>query len=174
MAKPGLYSTYPDFILLFYFTICLFKNYSRSIPSRPYLTQSHFFILAADSICIAAAGYIINDYFDLNIDQVNKPEKLIIEKYIKRRWAIVFHVLLSFTGFILSCYVAWHINNIYLPFFNLLSILALWFYSTTFKKKILIGNVLVSFLTAWVILIITIAEYHYTVGIPNMVAKPCR
>jgi 4-hydroxybenzoate polyprenyltransferase len=153
--------------ILFYYLILPFV-YSRNIfPSSPYLTQTHFFVLVTASICIAAAGYIINDYFDLNIDQVNKPEKLIIGKYIKRRWAIMFHVLLSFFGFILSCYVAWHINNIYIPFFNLLSILALWFYSTTFKKKILIGNVLISFLTAWVILIITIAEYQYSVGIPG-------
>jgi 4-hydroxybenzoate polyprenyltransferase len=123
------------------------------------LSTNIFWLLVTASFCIAAAGYIINDYFDINIDLVNKPSKLIIEKYIKRRWAIVLHLCLSFIGFLISCYVGYKLRNIYIPFFNLLSIAALWFYSTTFKKKLLIGNVVISLLTAWVILVITVAEY---------------
>ena len=46
-------------------------------------------ILISASIAIAAAGYIINDYFDLNIDRVNKPDKLVIGNLIKRRWAVL-------------------------------------------------------------------------------------
>ena len=52
-----------------------------------------FYLLIVASVLIAAAGYIINDYFDLRIDAVNKPDKVIIDKYIKRRWAIVLHWL---------------------------------------------------------------------------------
>jgi 4-hydroxybenzoate polyprenyltransferase len=111
-------------------------------------------------VCIAAAGYIINDYFDLNIDLVNKPAKLIIEKYISRRWAILLHLGLSLIGFIISCYVGYKLRNIYIPFFNLLSIAGLWFYSTTFKKQLLIGNIVISLLTAWVILVIAVAVYR--------------
>ena len=51
---------------------------------------------------IAAGGYIINDYFDLNIDRVNRPEKLVIGKFIKRRWAILWHLGFSFVGIFLS------------------------------------------------------------------------
>jgi 4-hydroxybenzoate polyprenyltransferase len=51
------------------------------------------------SLLIAAAGrVIINDYFDLNIDRVNKPERLVVDTVINRRWAILWHWLLSFTG----------------------------------------------------------------------------
>ncbi len=127
------------------------------------LTLPLFYLLVFASVCIAAAGYIINDYFDVNIDLVNKPAKLVIDRYIKRRWAIVLHIIFSFTGFILSCYVGYKLGNLYIPFFNLLSVIALWFYSTTFKKKLLIGNVLISLLTAWVILILTVAEYNFTI-----------
>ncbi len=123
------------------------------------LSTNIFYSLVLASVFIAAAGYIINDYFDLNIDLVNKPTKLIIEKYIKRRWAIVLHLCLSFFGFLISCYVGYKLRNIYIPFFNLMAIAGLWFYSTTFKKQLLIGNVLISLLTAWVILVITVAEY---------------
>ncbi len=125
------------------------------------LSTPLFFCLLAASVFIAAAGYIINDYFDINIDLINKPSKIIIDKYIKRRWAIVLHVVLSFAGFALSCYAGYKLRNIYVPLFNTLSIALLWLYSTTFKKKLLIGNVLISLLTAWVILVLTFAEHRY-------------
>lgn len=148
--------------VLFRFFILHFA-YLDNIPGNGNikLTQPLFFLLVAASVCIAAAGYIINDYFDLNIDLVNKPSKLVIDRYIKRRWAIVLHVVLSFTGFILSLYVGYKLWNFYIPFFNLIAILALWFYSTTFKKKLLIGNILISLLSAWVILVLTLAEYRF-------------
>jgi 4-hydroxybenzoate polyprenyltransferase len=127
------------------------------------LTLPLFYLVVSASVCIAAAGYIINDYFDVNIDLINKPERLIIDRYIKRRWAIVLHIIFSFAGFVLSCYVGYRLRNLYIPFFNLIAIVALWFYSTTFKKKLLIGNVLISLLTAWVILILPVAEYNFQI-----------
>ena len=143
----------------FVFRFAFLNNISGSENIK--LTYQLFFLLVAASICIAAAGYIINDYFDLNIDLVNKPSKLIIDRYIKRRWAIVLHILLSATGFVLSLYVGYKLWNFYIPLFNLIAILALWFYSTTFKKRLLIGNILIALLSAWVILVLTMAEYRF-------------
>jgi 4-hydroxybenzoate polyprenyltransferase len=121
-----------------------------------------FFLLATASIFIAAAGYIINDYFDLKIDLVNKPTKLIIDRYIKRRWAIALHLIFSGLGLLISIYVGFKLHNFYMPFFNLLAIVALWFYSTTFKKKLLVGNIIISLLTAWVIFVLTVSEYRFS------------
>ena len=142
--------------ILFFYCIIPFIYKGQSPTPLP---TGIFFLIILASICIAAAGYIINDYFDLNIDLINKPSKLIIEKDINRRWAIILHLCLSFTGFLISAYAGYRLKNIYIPFFNLMAIAALWFYSTTFKKKLLIGNVVISILTAWVILVITTAEY---------------
>lgn len=128
------------------------------------LSSPLFVLLVTASVCIAAAGYIINDYFDLNIDMVNKPARLIVDRFIKRRWAIVLHIVLSFIGLVLSLYIGYKLSNFYIPFFNLIAIFALWFYSTTFKKKFLIGNVLISLLTAWVILVLTVAEYKFNIA----------
>lgn len=133
------------------------------------LSQNLFFLLIIASVCIAAAGYIINDYFDVNIDQVNKSSKVIIGTYIKRRYAILFHALLSITGLLLSMYIGYKIQNIYIPVFNFISIVVLWFYSTTFKKKLLIGNILISLLTAWVILVLTVAEYRFRISPQDIV-----
>jgi 4-hydroxybenzoate polyprenyltransferase len=140
---------------LFYYliTIPIFNNNQ----SAPALSEGLFWLLVIASVFIAAAGYIINDYFDLNIDRVNKPDKLVVEKIIKRRWAIVWHFVLSFLGFLISTWVCikildWH--TMLAAAINLLSIIALWLYSTTYKRKLLIGNILISLLTSWTILII--------------------
>lgn len=144
--------------VLFFYCILPFVYKGQPVT---YLSAGIFYLLMVASLCIAAAGYIINDYFDLNIDLINKPSKLIIEKYINRRWAIILHLCLSFTGFLISGYVGYKLRNIYIPFFNLMAIAGLWFYSTTFKRKLLIGNVVISILTAWVILVIMVAEYKF-------------
>lgn len=128
------------------------------------LSQSLFFLLVLASVCIAGAGYIINDYFDVNIDQVNKSDRVIVGKFIKRRAAILLHAIISFAGLMLSIYVGYKIRNVFIPLFNFLAILILLFYSSTFKKKLLIGNILISLLTAWVILVLTLAEYRFRIS----------
>jgi len=124
------------------------------------LTPNNFFLLSISSILIASAGYIINDYFDLNIDTINKPERMIVEKLIKRRSTILWHWVLSGLGIVLGFYVSWKIKNPIIGFANLICVAMLWFYSTTFKRKLLIGNVMVSLLTAWVILVLYACEFR--------------
>ena len=143
-------------------TQCLFEwaIYGRVYPTAGSALFSNSFIqLVLASVLIAAAGYIINDYFDQNIDQINKPEKMVVNVIINRRWVIFWHMTLSlaglfFTALALPIQQYWH-----LVLGNLAAILLLWLYSTNFKKQLLIGNVLISLLTAWVILILFFAKY---------------
>ncbi|MGH2563924.1 MAG: geranylgeranylglycerol-phosphate geranylgeranyltransferase [Ginsengibacter sp.] len=135
------------------------------------LSTPLFIMLVCASVSIAAAGYIINDYFDVNIDLINKPERLIVDRYIKRRWAIVWHIALSFIGLMISCYIGYKLRNVFIPLFNFAAIIVLWFYSTTFKKKLLIGNLLISLLTAWVILVLTFSEYRFSIIAPDIYWK---
>jgi 4-hydroxybenzoate polyprenyltransferase len=116
-----------------------------------------FLIIA--SVLIAAAGYIINDYFDLNIDQVNKPQKNVVDKVIHRRWAIIWHLVLSFAG-IISTALGVGLRHWYLVLANVACVALLWFYSTSFKRQLLLGNVIISLLTAWTILILFFAFLH--------------
>lgn len=143
-------------------TQCLFEwaIYGRVYPSSNLAAFSNTFIqLLIASVFIAAAGYIINDYFDQNIDQVNKPEKMVVNVIINRRWVIFWHMTLSLAGLFFTA-MALPINQYWhLVLGNLAAILLLWLYSTNFKKQLLIGNVLISFLTAWVILILFFAKY---------------
>jgi len=113
-----------------------------------------FYLMLVSNVFIAAAGYIINDYFDVNIDQINKPTKVVVGAFISRRWVIFWHLILSVFAIYISTIVFpfktyWHIH-----LSNLLAILLLWFYSTTFKKNFLVGNIIISVLTAWSIAVV--------------------
>lgn len=147
--------------LLFYYLVLL-PCCKDTHPPFHKLTPLLFYLLAASSVLIAAAGYIINDYFDLNIDRVNKPERLVVDKIIRRRSTILWHWVLSGIGILLSCYVSWALRNPVVALANLGCVILLWVYSTTFKRKLLIGNIIISLLTAWVILVLFVSEIRLT------------
>jgi 4-hydroxybenzoate polyprenyltransferase len=136
--------------LLFYF--CVYIPLLKEQPQEKFSIL--FFLLIFSSVCIAAAGYIINDYFDIQIDAINKPNRVVINKFIKRRWAIMWHWILSIIGIGISLYVSYKIKVWPIFFINTLCVLVLWLYSTTFKKKLLVGNLIIAVLTAWVILVV--------------------
>jgi 4-hydroxybenzoate polyprenyltransferase len=121
--------------VLFYYCFIYSPERGLLIESGSHLKPPLFLLLVSASVLIAAAGYIINDYFDLNIDKVNKPDRIIIEKVIKRRWAIVWHLVFTSIGVLLSFYIGYKIDNWLLGLLNLLSAALLWIYSTTFKKN---------------------------------------
>lgn len=136
--------------LLFQFCI-YYPLYRGHVPDSDLL---RFILLLFASLFIAAAGYIINDYFDINIDEVNKPKKMVVDKLIHRRWAIAWHFMLSGGGIILTVLAVPFFQKWYLILANVLCVVLLWFYSTNFKKSLLTGNIVISLLTAWTILVI--------------------
>ena len=123
------------------------------------LVDAHFYFILLTYLFIAAAGYIINDYFDINIDQVNKPERVVVGSFISRRWVIFWHLLLSVLGIYISTIAFPFENYWHIHLSNLLTILLLWFYSTNFKKDFLIGNVVISVLTAWSIAVVYFSKF---------------
>ena len=143
--------------VLFYFSLVQ-PLYHKGIYSHFQIV--HFVLLILVSVIIAAAGYIINDYFDLNIDQVNKPERTIIDKQIKRRWAIVLHLVFSFAGILISFYIDFNSPVFWLGFSNIICAFLLFGYSISLKKKLLWGNILISALTAWVVIVSFLCYYN--------------
>lgn len=142
--------------LLFYYAVVLPLLPVQYYQLKQQLSAPVFAILVLASVLIAAAGYIINDYFDINIDRVNKPDKMVVERVIKRRWAIIWHIVLTLTGLVLSLYVGIK-TSLIIFFANAGCALLLWVYSTTFKKKLLSGNIIISLLTAWTIIVLYFA-----------------
>ena len=132
-------------------------NYFQKIDDD----QIDFFLLVFSTVLIAAAGNIINDYFDVKADRINKPEKLIITKHISRRWAILTHWTFNGIAFSIAIYLSIKYQSLWFVFIHLLSINALWFYSMLFKRKILTGNLLIAILTALIPILVVI---YYKVG----------
>jgi 4-hydroxybenzoate polyprenyltransferase len=131
-------------------------------------TPTLFTISLISTILIAAAGYIINDYFDVKTDKINRPETVVIDVTIKRRWAMILHIILNGIALLLGLYLALKCQSLKLLMFQLLSILLLWFYSTHFKKQLLIGNIVVSLLTATIPLMPMVYEYYLIGGISSL------
>ena len=139
------------------FQFCIYHTlYRDSIPANDLV---RFILLALASLFIAAAGYIINDYFDINIDEINKPQKMVVDRVIHRRWAIAWHFMLSSAGILLTVLALPFLQKWYLILANILCVALLWLYSTNFKKSLLTGNIVISLLTAWTILIIFFSKF---------------
>jgi 4-hydroxybenzoate polyprenyltransferase len=144
---------------LFYFCVVQpFLAHEEAVRNT-FLTI-HFLLLGFSSLLIAAAGNIINDYFDLNIDEINKPGKKIIDKLIKRRWAIVMHIVFSVFAILIGFYIDAQTPVFWLGLSNTICVLLLFSYSISLKKKLLAGNVLISLLTAWVIVVCFLCYYR--------------
>ena len=116
-----------------------------------------FLLLVISTVLVAAAGYIINDYFDIQVDQLNE-RKVIVGNTIKRREAMALHFIFSGLGVGIGFYLGWKVGMWNLGFINLFSASALWFYSTNFKRNYLIGNILISLLSALVLLIVALYD----------------
>lgn len=105
--------------------------------------------LSVSTVLIAAGGYVINDYYDVKIDIVNNPERVVIGKTIHRRFAILLHVALSVAGIFIGLLVSWKLAVV-----NIFSVSALWFYSNLLKRLPFVGNFTVALLTGFSIAIL--------------------
>jgi 4-hydroxybenzoate polyprenyltransferase len=117
-----------------------------------------FFILVLSTVFITAAGYVINDYFDTKTDAYNKPQKVVIDKSISRRSAMALHIVLNILGVLGGLYVSYIIGHLKFGFIFIIIPGILWYYSTTYKRQFLIGNILVALLTAIVPLLVILYE----------------
>ena len=123
------------------------------------LLNENFVILLIITILIAASGYIVNDIYDYNLDQINKPEKVVLGKFLKSRDAIIIYMLFNSLAIVLSIFLCIKIKQeIYILVF-LLIIYCLWLYSKKLKKYKTIGNILIAFFISLSILNVPLFSY---------------
>ncbi len=122
------------------------------------VTDYHFFLIVCSYVFIAAAGYIINDYFDLDIDLVNKPGKVFITNGISKGQSLIWYGVLNILAILCSAYVDMSTTTRAGGISAIICILLLFFYSRIWKKRFLIGNILVAAITAWSITVLAILE----------------
>lgn len=115
---------------------------------EPRLSAFQFAMLVVATVGMAAGGNAINDYFDVEADRVNKPARVVVGTTVDRRAALLTHVTTTLAGLFAGVYLSYILRR---PAFLLLFVslpVLLWFYSTHFKKQILVGNLLVALLVA--------------------------
>jgi 4-hydroxybenzoate polyprenyltransferase len=109
---------------------------------KPVLLDINLYALILATTMIAAAGYMINDYYDVKIDYINKPREVIVGKGMKRRWVIFLHTAINFMGIGIGYWVDPLVGSIVF-----ISAFLLWFYSNLLKRLPFIGNFVVAILT---------------------------
>ena len=120
-------------------------------PGQPLgrvLLAPRFGLLVLAALLVAAAGYIINDYYDVKIDAINRPDRLVVGRLVRRRHAMLAHLVLSGAGVGLAALL-----SPLLGFVTLGAALLLWGYSARFKRLALVGNLSIGILTAALVLL---------------------
>ena len=118
-------------------------------------------LLIVSVICVAAGGYVINDYFDVKIDRINRPDELIITRIISRDAAMRWFQALTAIGIVAGLAVAWWARSWNLLFIYIVIPGLLWFYSSSYKRMLLVGNLRVAFISALVPLLVAIINADY-------------
>ena len=118
-------------------------------------------LLIISVVGIAAGGYVINDYFDVKIDRINRPDNLVVTRIISRDAAMNLFYGLTAVGVIAGTVVAWWAHSWTLLFTYVVIPGLLWFYSASYKRMFLVGNLVVAFASAIVPLLVAIANADY-------------
>jgi len=116
-----------------------------------------FMILVIATVFITAGGYVINDYFDIKTDLINRG-KVIVGTKIPRRQAMMWHNIFNMAGVAAGFYVSWRIGYFWIGVLFLLVSGLLYFYSASYKRQFLVGNMIVAVLTAMVPMLVVIFE----------------
>ena len=145
----------------------------ETVPVSLQLPWYDFFFLVLATVFLTAGGYVINDYFDIKTDLVNRG-KVIVGTVITRRKAMLLHNVLNIIGVASGFYISWRVGYFWLGIIFLLVSGLLWFYSASYKRQFLIGNILVAILTALVPLLVVFYEFPalYKFYYANAVSHP--
>lgn len=107
-------------------------------------------VLILATVFISAGGYVINNYFDIKIDRINRPQKVLVGNTIEKSQAMFFYQVLTAIGVLLGLLVSFIAKSFTLGFIFVVVPGLLWFYSASYKRQFLIGNLMIAFCAALV------------------------
>ncbi len=154
-------------------TVELANGTGSQVPLSLQFPWYQFLILVVATLLITAGGYVINDYFDIKTDLINKGEVIVGTK-IPRRKAMMWHNVLNFAGVTAGFYISWKAGYFWMGTLFLIVSGLLYFYSASYKRQFLIGNIIVALLTAMVPMLVVIFEWPalYRYYAANAVTPP--
>jgi 4-hydroxybenzoate polyprenyltransferase len=131
---------------------------AQEVPMVLQFPWYNFLLLVLATVLITAGGYVINDYFDIRTDLINKG-KAIVGTKISRRKAMMWHTILNVIGVLIGFYISLRTGYAMMGVLFLLVSGLLYFYSASYKRQFLIGNIIVAILTAMVPLLVVLYEW---------------
>lgn len=118
-----------------------------------------FSLLVLSIILLAAGGYIINDYYDVETDRINRPDSLIVGRSIPMRTASNLHIALSALAVIIGFYCGWAVGSFKLGFIHVIISMALYYYALKYKRMPVTGNLVVAFISASAVMLVWLFEF---------------
>lgn len=153
--------------LLFIAFIQLIINYAIIVPVlQKYGFDSGlpFFavlLLIVATVFTAAGGYALNDYFDVKIDAINKPDKQIVGKLISRNTAAILHQVFTGIGTVAGLITAFYLRSYTLGLIFIAVPGLLWFYSASYKRQFITGNFIVSLLSGLSVFVVALTAIAF-------------
>jgi 4-hydroxybenzoate polyprenyltransferase len=139
--------------------ICIIGTFYGLNAIVPSFGNFDFILLLVVTVLIAAGGYVINDYFDVDVDKVNRPGKRVIGKSLTLNSAYLYYWILTILGIAVGFYISFRVKYFMLGFIFVAIAMMLWFYSAQYKKTAFWGNFVISLLSAMVVLIVWLFEF---------------
>lgn len=124
------------------------------------LSDWQYGILVLATVCIAAGGYIINNIFDVETDIENKPKNVIVGKFISETKAYNLYIGFTVVGVAMGFYLSNVINKPSFASIFIIIAATLYFYATSLKQSLLIGNIIVALLLSFSVIIIGIFDLY--------------
>ena len=146
---------------LFYYLIIVPVHFNQLGTTLVPLTNFEFALFVLSVILIAAAGNIINDYFDFALDKKFKTERPLPQAKISLDQAIYLHALFAFAGIVIGFYLGWKNNITRIGFLFVIASVLLYLYSAYLKKTPLAGNLVVAALAAFPFILLLIFEVNF-------------
>lgn len=131
------------------------------------LTDPEYGLLVISTILIAAAGYVINNIFDQETDTINNPAEVVVGRGISENMAYNIYVGLNVSGVAIGFYLS---NVIGKPGFAAIFILiaaTLYFYATSLKQMLIVGNLVIASLLSASVLIIPVFDMFPSITAEN-------
>lgn len=158
MRLPNLLLVVSIQLLMYH---CVLVPVLAQYSLEPCMPVSDFYLLVLSLFFIAAGGYVVNDYFDMKIDEINLPLSHVVGKTLTKKQTMLFYQILSGIGMalgILLCVKTMSFTNffVYVMFLGLL-----WFYSSSYKRQFVLGNLIVAFLMGMVPFFLALFELRY-------------
>lgn len=145
---------YPNLLMILLTQVLIKYGLFDSFGIGISLSGLGFSLLVLATICIAAAGNIINDIYDLETDKINKPQRVLIGSYFSVETANTLYIILSVIGVGIGFFLS---NLIGKPGFSAIFIIIsalLYLYATYLKQIMVVGNLVISALVAFSIIIV--------------------